>query len=78
MKMIQIRNVPDDVHQRLKEQAASSGRSLSDYLKEEVTRLAELPTMAEWVRMVRSRKRTPIGISGAELIRQSRAERWGD
>ena len=39
-RMIQIRHVPEDVHRRLKEQAAQAGMSLSDYLLQEVTLLS--------------------------------------
>jgi antitoxin FitA len=35
-KMIQIRNVPDEVHQLLKMRAAAEGISLSDYIKREL------------------------------------------
>ena len=38
-KMIQLRNVPDDVHRELKVQAARAGMSLSDFLNAELTRL---------------------------------------
>ena len=44
---IQIRNVPDDVHRTLKARAAASGRSLSDYLLAEVTRVAERPPVSD-------------------------------
>ena len=47
-KMIQIRNVPDDLHRRLKARAAMEGMSLSDYLLSEVRSLAEQPTLREW------------------------------
>jgi antitoxin FitA len=46
-KMIQIRNVPDDVHQKLKLNASRSGMTLSDYLKHEMCRIAETPTLDE-------------------------------
>lgn len=55
-KMIQIRNVPDDLHRALKERAAKSGMSLSDYLLSEVEKVAEKPTMSEWLERVRSRE----------------------
>jgi hypothetical protein len=32
MKMIQIRNVPDDLHRSLKARAAREGRTLSDLI----------------------------------------------
>ncbi len=37
--MIQIRNVPDDVHRELKVRAAQTGMSLSDFLNAELARL---------------------------------------
>ena len=39
--MIQIRNVPDEVHQALKIRAAKAGMSLSEFLLHEVTKVAE-------------------------------------
>jgi antitoxin FitA len=46
-KMIQIRNVPDDVHRKLKVRAAERGMSLSEFLLAEVEEIAERPTLAE-------------------------------
>lgn len=43
MTMIQIRNVSEETHRKLKSRAALEGRSLSDYLKHEIERLAERP-----------------------------------
>ncbi len=51
-KMIQIRNVPDDLHRRLKVRAAQEGMTLSDYLLSEVERVAAKPTMREWLAKV--------------------------
>jgi plasmid stability protein len=42
-KMIQIRNVPDPLHRRLKSLAALAGMSLSDYLLNEVREVAGQP-----------------------------------
>ena len=47
MVMIQIRNVPPDLHKRLKERAATEGMNLSDFLKRELARMASVPTNAE-------------------------------
>jgi plasmid stability protein len=47
--MIQIRNVPDDLHRDLKVRAAQSGMTLSDYLLAELRSLAVRPTMGEWL-----------------------------
>jgi antitoxin FitA len=40
-KMIQIRNVPDELHRMLKAWAAGANMSLSDYLLSEIERIAE-------------------------------------
>ncbi len=46
-KMIQIRDVPDDVHRTLKTRASSSGMSLSDYIKRDLEQAAARPTLEE-------------------------------
>lgn len=46
-RMVQIRNVPDDLHRKLKVRAAEQGKTLSDYLLSEVEEIAERPTLAE-------------------------------
>jgi plasmid stability protein len=46
-KMIQIRNVPDDLHRELKMGAAAAGMSLSDYLKRELARRRHKSTIRE-------------------------------
>ena len=45
--MIQIRNVPDSLHRRLKSRAALAGMSLSDYLLQQIREVAERPTIEE-------------------------------
>jgi len=53
MKMIQIRNVPDDVHRTLKVRAAEEGVSLSDYLLREIERYARQPTLEELIERIK-------------------------
>lgn len=55
-KMIQIRNVPDELHRTLKVRAAKEGMTLSDYLLSEIEQVAEKPTMSEWLERVGSRE----------------------
>jgi len=43
-KTIQLRNVPDALHRKLKARAAKSGQSLSDYLLREFRNIASQPT----------------------------------
>lgn len=47
MKMIQIRNVPDDLHRTVKVRAAAEGLSLSEYLLRQIELSATRPTMEE-------------------------------
>ena len=54
MKMIQIRNVPEDVHRTLKMRAAAEGLSLSDYLLGEIERSARQPTLAEVIAAIKA------------------------
>jgi len=71
-KMIQIRNVPDELHRKLKARAALEGKSLSDYLLAEVRRSAERPTLAEMMERLarRSPVRTPL--PPAAVVREAR------
>ncbi|HEY0260174.1 MAG TPA: antitoxin [Lacisediminihabitans sp.] len=45
--MLQVRNLPDDVHLKLKRRAADAGMSLSDYVGRELARLVSVSTVAE-------------------------------
>ena len=75
MGMIQIRNVPDDVHTKLKARAAGAGLSLSDYLLDEARRLADRPTWAEVLERMQSLPSPaprPGQPTSAEIIRELR------
>jgi len=61
---VQIRNVPDDVHRTLRERAAHAGLSLSDYLLDEITRVAERPAVAD----VLARAATRHGGAASEAV----------
>jgi plasmid stability protein len=53
--MIQVRNVPDEVHRTLKMRAAATGTSLSDYVKRELVRAAEQATLDEIDEQIQAR-----------------------
>jgi plasmid stability protein len=71
-KMVQIRDVPDDVHARLIARAASEGRSLSEMLREEVATLSRRPSRAEVLKRIRQRGPVEMPESGADAIRRLR------
>ena len=53
---ITIGEVPDDVRDELAARAALSGRSLEEYLRDELIALASRPSAALWISRVRARK----------------------
>lgn len=66
MGLIQIRDVPEDVHRTLKARAAAQGTSLSDYILGEVMRLARTPTPEELDERIRSR--VAAGVSTEDIL----------
>lgn len=64
MRTIQIRNVPESVHQVLRARAAAAGVSLSDYALSELQRVAEHPPVADLLARARAR----AGGASAEAI----------
>jgi plasmid stability protein len=71
-RMIQIRNVPDTLHRRLKARAALEGKSLSDYLLGEVRELAERPTVEEIRARLASRSPVIPSMESALAVRVER------
>ncbi len=72
---LQIRNVPDDLHRRLKARAALEGRSLSDFALAELRRSLDRPTRAEVLDRIGRRKTPDEAVNAAELIRAERDAR---
>ena len=75
MTMIQIRNVPEDIHRRLKARAATAGMSLSDLLLREITAMAERPSLEEIRARLASRPSPNLSISPADAVRAERDAR---
>ena len=73
--MIQVRDVPESVHSTLKSRAAREGMSLSDFIKRELERVAERPTMREWLERTQQTKPIPSRRTAAQVIRELRDER---
>jgi plasmid stability protein len=73
--MVQIRNMPNELHRELKARAARAGMSLSDYLLNELRQVAERPTIEEL--RARLAKLPPVipSVSAADLIRAERDRR---
>ena len=74
-KMIQLRNVPDELHRTLKTRAASCGQSLSDYLIAEIRAIAERPSPAEMRYRLLQRAPARVRESAARAVRAERTAR---
>lgn len=74
-KVIQVRDVPEHVHRRLKVRAAEEGRSLSDLVRSELVELADRPTLAEMLERIRTREPVEIDEAAADAVRSGRSER---
>jgi antitoxin FitA len=71
-RMIQVRNVPDELHRILKVRAAERGMTLSDYLLVELEAIADKPSLAELTERILQREPTDLDDSAAQLIRERR------
>ena len=76
MPTVQIRNVPEDLHRRLKARAALAGMSVSEYLLQDLLRSLERPTRDEMLQ--RLAKRTPARPrpAPAVVVRAERNRWW--
>jgi plasmid stability protein len=74
-KMIQLRHVPDALHRRLRARAAMAGTTLSDYLKQELERVAAQLTPSELRARLGAMPRTTLRESTADAVRAERDSR---
>lgn len=75
--MIQIRNVPEELHRELKARAALEGKTLSDYLLGELRTLAVRPTMRQWLRRSEAFTSVAVSESPAAALAAERSRRHG-
>ncbi|MEE9264866.1 MAG: hypothetical protein V3V11_10475 [Vicinamibacteria bacterium] len=73
--MIQIRNVPDKIHRKLKSRAALAGMSMSEYILQELKKSLERPTREELLDRLAELPEPKLRPSPAELIRAERDRR---
>lgn len=73
--MVQVRNVPTELHRRLKARAAMEGMSMSDYVLRELRKALDRPTRQEILERLRSRPAQRLTRAAAEMIRAERDAR---
>jgi antitoxin FitA len=73
--MVQIRNVPPDLHRRLKARAAIEGMSMSDYVMRELRKALDRPTRQDILERLRAQPLRRLRRSAADVIRNERDSR---
>jgi antitoxin FitA len=73
--MVQIRNVPTELHRKLKARAAIEGLSMSDFVMRELRKALDRPTRQEMLDRLRARPVRRLRRPAAEVIRTERDSR---
>ncbi len=73
--MIQIRNVPDALHRKLKARAASAGMALSNFVLVELREVAERPTLNELRARLHQREPVALPFPAERAVRAERDAR---
>jgi plasmid stability protein len=73
---ITIRGVPEKVRDELAARAALQGKSMQEFLRAELERLAARPSVDAWLQQVRKRKRaTQTRVSSRQILQNRDADR---
>ena len=73
--MVQIRNVPAELHRRLKARAAIEGMTMSDFIRRELTKVLEHPPRHEVLERLRAQPVRRLRHRPAEVLRSERDAR---
>jgi plasmid stability protein len=73
--MVQVRNVPVELHRRLKARAAIEGMSMSDYVMRELRKALDRPTRQEVLERLRAQPVRRLSRRAADVIRAERDSR---
>jgi plasmid stability protein len=73
---ITIRDVPEQVRDELAARAARQGKSMQEYLRAELDRIAARPSLDAWLEGVRQRKEAAKSrVSARDILRSRDADR---
>lgn len=76
MPNVQVRDVPDEVHEALVRRAAQAGQSLQQFLASQLAQIAATPTMREVLDRIERRPKGALSADAAlEAIDEERARR---
>jgi hypothetical protein len=73
---INIRDVPERVRDELAARAALQGKSMQEFLRAELERIAARPSVESWLEQVRKRKRAAqTRVSPQQILEHRNADR---
>ncbi|WP_419554311.1 FitA-like ribbon-helix-helix domain-containing protein [Candidatus Poriferisodalis sp.] len=75
MTSLQIRDMPDELHRRLKARAALEGQSMAEYVLRELRRSLDVPTRQEMMERIAALDRVEVTESPADAVRAIRNAR---
>ncbi len=75
MANLQIKDLPEDLHEELRRRARFEGISVRDYVLRMIRHDQEYPSRAEWAEEMRNREPIPMGGDPAAQIRADREAR---
>ena len=75
MGIIQMKNVPEDLHQELRRRARRSGMTVRDYVIALIARDQSRPTLEEWLEEVAGDAPVRVPESPADVVREGREQR---
>ena len=70
--MIQIRNVPEELHRRLKARAAMEGMSMSLYIMREIEKSLARPNRRKLLQAIREQSEIALDRSPADVLHEER------
>lgn len=75
MANLQIKDLPEDLHEELRRRARFEGISVRDYVLRMIRNDQAYPSRAEWAEEMRNREPLPLGGNAAAQVRADREER---
>ena len=81
MSNVQVRNIPDELHEQLRERAAAQGDTISDYVLGLIRSDLRLPSRRQWINGVLELPKLDLGhdeiLAALDEGRRERDERIG-
>ena len=75
MAHLQIKNLPEDMHEELRRRAADRSESVRDYVLDLIRRDLSLPTFEDWIEEIHANPPAPSDVDSPRIIREGRVER---